>query len=203
MLHMLITSGKRLKSNEPPLVRPKLPWQTDEHSLSEADKLFRDSERALSHLVEEFADAARARICRGVVSGLRRLPGTLAGEDSALRNAWDDICVQIQTEVSFYWESAYIPTIEQLIKPGITKLSKCEKQAIWLQSDEGSNWLNDLDFIQDGEKGRYDGAGVPYDDDSVIALILDSVLTEAATYENSRIRSYVDSFQSKDYIEGG
>lgn len=192
VLDLLVTAGNQLKSSDPPLVRPTLPSERDERRSSEADTLLGDSEWMLSQLVEEFAEAARARVCRAVVTNLRRLPGMMDGGDSMLRNAWDEICVQVQFQESVFWESAYLPTIEQLIKARIAKLSKCEKRAIWLQSEEGSSWLNDLDFIQDGQEGRYDGSGVPYDDESVIELVLDSVLTEAANYENSRISASLD-----------
>ncbi len=34
------------------------------------------------------------------------------------------------------------------------KLSECDKQAIWLQSDEGSDWWSELDSSEDGSEER-------------------------------------------------
>jgi hypothetical protein len=197
MMHLAITAGNRLRNDEPLLVMPKKAAHANRAPQEgppsdESNEPLREGERALGQLVDEFADAARARICRCVVSGLRRFQLSLAGENSILRTAWDDICVQMQTEQSFHWETAYIPTIEQFISDEIKKLSQSEKRAIWLQSEEGTNWLIDLDFPTDGESG-YDGVGIPYDDENVIAMVLESVLAEAGRYENSRIRAYIDN----------
>ena len=196
-LDLAVSAADAPRNNELALVMadgasdPGLDTQEGQSS-DESDVPLHEGERALGQLVDEFADAARARICRGVVSGLRRFQLSLAGENSILRTAWDDICVQMQTEQSFHWETAYIPTIEQFISDEIKKLSQSEKRAIWLQSEEGTNWLIDLDFPTDGESG-YDGVGIPYDDENVIAMVLESVLAEAGRYENSRIRAYIDN----------
>ena len=123
--------------------------------------------------------------------------------DWKLATAWDEVCVQMQTEESFYWEVAYVPTIEQLIELEITKLSKRDKQAIWLQTDKGSDWSIGLDLSADGSGSRNDGAGIPYDDYGAGALILGNVIALAMNYSNSRIRSYIDDVERKDYIEGG
>ena len=197
MMRLVTSAGNRLRNDEPLLVMPKKAAHANRAPREgppsdESNEPLREGERALGQLVDEFADTARARICRGVVSGLRRFQLSLAGEDSILRTAWDDICVQMQIEQSFHWETAYIPTIEQFISDEIKKLSQSEKRAIWLQSAEGTKWLIDLDFPTDGESG-YDGVGIPYDDENVIAMVLESVLTEAGRYENSRIRAYIDN----------
>jgi len=168
----------------------------DAQQSNESDSLLGFAEWALTRLVEEFADAARARISRKVILGLRRIPGMQREAGWKRATAWDEICVQVQTEESFYWELAYISTIEQLIGTEIQSVSKCEMCAMWLQTQEGSDWLTDLDFPDEEVTDQTDYTSVPYDNESVVALILRNVLNEAANYENARIRSYVDELRS-------
>ena len=164
----------------------------EERRSDDSGSAFSQSEWALTQLVETFAEAALGRISRGVISELQRLPSYLSGEVSVLRNAWDDICAQVQFQESIDWEAAYIPTIEQIIFGRMERLCAPEKGAIWLQSREGEDWLLDLDFPQHGGKGEYEGAGIPYDDGSVAGQILDYVLRQAADYKNARISKYLD-----------
>ncbi len=63
----------------------------------------------------------------------------LSGDDSVLRNYWDEICVQIQNEESFYWD-AYVFTIKQIIDPKVNELSPNARMAIWLQTEKGYQW---------------------------------------------------------------
>ena len=158
----------------------------------DSESAFSRSEWALTQLVDTFAKAALGRISRGVISELQRLPSYLSVEVSVLRNAWDDICAQIQFQESVDWETAYISTIEQIIYGRMERLSAPEKGAIWLQSREGEDWLLDLDFPQDGENGGNEGAGIPHDDGGVAAQILDYVLRQAVDYKNARISKYLD-----------
>ena len=108
---------------------------------TEPPLLLGNAEWVLSQLVEEIANAVRTRICRSVVVALHRLPPMPLTEDSGLRNVWEEIAAQVQFEQSTFWETAYLPTMRQFIRPAIEGLSRPEKRALWLQSDEGSDWL--------------------------------------------------------------
>lgn len=63
-----------------------------------------------SRIVKAVAEAAAKRIARRVILGLQRMHHTLSGDDSELVTTWDEICVQVQYEQSFFWD-AYDETV--------------------------------------------------------------------------------------------
>jgi hypothetical protein len=113
-------------------------------------------------------------------------------EDSGLRSAWDEICVQIQGQESSLWETAYVPTIEQLIAQGVEKLNPIERRAIWLQTPDGEDWLEKLEEDHGQSTHRSRDVSIPLDDGAVTTFILSNVLAMAADCENARIRTYLD-----------
>jgi len=54
-----------------------------------------------------------------------------SGDDSLLRNVWDEVCVQVQGQESALWEDAYVPTIRAVITQRLEKERIATKQAIW------------------------------------------------------------------------
>lgn len=109
-----------------------------------------------------------------VVYDLQKLKGdgyVLSGENSGLKNVWDEICVQIQGEYSFHWE-AYESTIFNYIKEHFDNLPDAVKRLINYMS------LNDeLDEM---------------DDSSGIREVFNQVLSKASDHTNVRIRTYLD-----------
>jgi hypothetical protein len=103
----------------------------------------------------------------------------LTGDDSPLTSVWEEICVQVQGEESFYWE-AYLETIDQYASSLVTPLSSNQKRALWLQTQEG------LDRLR-GNDRESDAANVPFDDLAIAELIRDRVLGLAGSYSNHRI----------------
>lgn len=55
-----------------------------------------------SEIVRCLADSIVDKIVKNCIRDLRRLKITLSG-DSRLITTWDEICVQVQEEHSFYW----------------------------------------------------------------------------------------------------
>ena len=59
-----------------------------------------------------------------------------SGGDSPLKNLWDEICVQVQDEESFYWVF-HIELINDVLFNEIKKEGNSIKSATWLQTKEG------------------------------------------------------------------
>lgn len=112
----------------------------------------------------------------------------LSGDDSGLENAWNEVCVQVQHQQSFYWET-YLQTIRDYIAGSIEDLKRYELEAIWLQTPEGDAW--DTEDIDDRE------ANPVYNGD-IVEYVLHAVLGEAANYENRAIREYLDGSYEHD-----
>lgn len=110
----------------------------------------------------------------------------LSGEDTPLKNIWDEICVQVQYEESFLWEDVYLEMIRSSVLYEVRKLEEEVRQAIWFQTDEGIYW--DEDEEEQDE--------IYFDDDKITDYILrDYLLRIASDWTNRRI----DKFQNRGH----
>ncbi len=136
-------------------------------------------------VLRKFADEIVNRISNRVIRYLRTITTTLSGDDSPLKNSWEEICVQVQFEQSICWD-VYTYTIDLAIEGEVEELQEHELAAIWFQTLDGEEW------------GFTDGSDreEPYmDRQAVVAVIRERVLSEANSYTNARIRKYIDRFE--------
>jgi hypothetical protein len=154
------------------------------------------SDKISDHIVRQLADHVCQRITKRAISGLQRIPPTLSGDDSELLNAWDEICVQVQFEESFFWH-VYQHTITAIIGAEIEELPQLERDAIWLQTERGFDWSFDRDWDDESQKT----AEPPTYDPDITDYILHKYLLPAAeSWSNSRIRAYLDRYDSLNAV---
>jgi hypothetical protein len=121
----------------------------------------------------------RDRITRKCIRKIQGCDITLSCDDSGLKNTWEEICVQIQGEYSFYWDT-YEETIEQFIQPCIDNLNEFERFALWLQTDEGMGY----DENEDAEPAVSDW--------EILKYIKSEIFRLAGEWSNKRIRGYLE-----------
>jgi hypothetical protein len=141
------------------------------------------------NIVRAVADAAAWRIARKVIGALQRMTHTLSGEGSELTTTWDEICVQVQTEESLYWD-AYDATARALVDSYVDELPKHEREALWLQTDAGGDWEVEADDARDADP--------VIDDDIVDHVLRRYVYAEAGRWSNARIRAFIDRSSRRD-----
>jgi len=135
-------------------------------------------------VVNKLADEVCKRITNNTIKQLQKLKAELSGEDSGLKNVWDEICVQVQIEYSVSWDE-YENMIESIISKYISKLKEFEKIALWYQSNEGWSWLYDNAEVED--------ISPPVIDQDIVNYILENINSEAADWKNSRIEKYIEN----------
>jgi hypothetical protein len=136
-----------------------------------------------SNIVRAVADQAAKRITRKAIATLQQMTDRMSGDDSGLETAWDEICVQMQHEQSFYWD-AYDDTVRAILAGHAAELSKHEREALWLQTDAGNDW----DCKEPEDREAYPVC----DDDIVNYLANEYVYGEAERWSNARIRAYLE-----------
>ena len=114
---------------------------------------------------------------KNCIRDLRRLKITLSG-DSRLITTWDEICVQVQEEHSFYWYE-YEGTILNFIVSEENKLEEFERYAIWFQTEEGIKY--DEEYDSENYSKSYE----------ITHYIKSELLTRAGNWSNKRIRDYL------------
>jgi len=91
-------------------------------------------------IITEISDIESKRISHKVIRDLQKMKECmLSGVDTILKNVWDEVCVQVQDEESWEWDS-YLDMISSIIRYEVRKLNMVTKKAIWLQTEEGFEW---------------------------------------------------------------
>lgn len=84
-----------------------------------------------------------------------------SGDDSGLQSVWEEVCVQVQDEESFSWDTS-LEVIEDILRSQVGDLSSTDRITIWLSIDAGVYWICDC-------KDRSIGNDTPpaFDDDII------------------------------------
>ena len=132
-------------------------------------------------IIYDLAEAECKSLSRKVIRSLiKMIDGMQSGDDTTLKNLWDEICVQVQGEESAMWD-IYSDIIQSLILSEVVALDAATQQAIWLQTDEGVDWR----FEKEDQE-------VPIVCEDIAKYILDGfVLSAAAEWANKRIKNYL------------
>lgn len=136
-------------------------------------------------IISDLADALCKKIAKQVVEELQELKedNLLSGEDSGLKNVWDEICVQVQKEQSIYWDM-YISVIHSIIEKSMKLIAPYEKMAIWWQSDDPEKTLTE---------DCKDVKGYIFNMEAITEYICkEHILPIAADYTNPAIEAYLD-----------
>ncbi len=158
-----------------------------------------------ARVVTDLAERAAALVAKRTRYRLQRMKNLLSGDDSRLRNTWDEICAQVQGDQSCYGEE-YEHTIDSVILSELQKLPAVELRALWLQTDEGedrrskarhrSSTVADRpvdDEACDSESARADrdSEAIPLYVEDIIPTISQRVYELAEDWSNRRIRAYL------------
>jgi hypothetical protein len=170
----------------------------------------------MSGVVEALAAQVFARLTRKIIADLQRMrTALLSGDDSGLTSTWDEICIEIQYQQSIYWD-AYDDTARAVAHGHIAGLARHEREALWLQTDEGRDWVYEETYRREesirrqvceefgltvyradpgegysavnGDQG--DDYPILYDD--IMEYVMERVYGQAADWTNRRIRAYID-----------
>jgi hypothetical protein len=131
-----------------------------------------------TQIITSLAEKLTQKMASKIIRHLQKSTITLSGDDSGLKNTWDEICVQIQYEYSFHWE-VYLGLVEKLCLEEVLMLEEIEKFALWLQTDSGFEY----------EQKEGDPEIVLED---IIQIIKKELFYKAGNWSNDRIRKYLD-----------
>ena len=151
-------------------------------------KAFHDEELDLKEMelkdeiIREVAKERCRKISGAVILELQKMKEAMqSGDDTPLRNVWDEICVQVQDEESVMWD-AYLDTIQSLIEYRVEKIDLPTKRIIWFQAKDYN--------------GYYDSQEEPvFSEDAIVKYILnDFLLPAAGNWTNKRIEKYLEMY---------
>ncbi len=159
---------------------------------------------AYSEIIAKIAEDRTAQLSKQIIRQLqsykRDSDMMQSPPDCALDNLWDEICVQVQTELSSYWE-AYEDFIYRLCFQHLDeKCSETDLQILWLQTNAFEDWSN-CEFCDEDELHEYfgpDGFPSDYCTEDVVEYLCHRVIAQAGDYSNKRIERYLE--QGEDFM---
>jgi|PlaIllAssembly_1097288.scaffolds.fasta_scaffold497000_2 hypothetical protein len=114
-----------------------------------------------------------------------RTEGLSSGDDSGLKNIWDEVCVQVQHDQSLLWDY-YVEDISIIIAEHLNEAPEFLQEAMWLQTEAGSDWACDSDDSDEPEDPSI------CKNELVNFILNEYVLTKAGEWKNKDIRNYLN-----------
>lgn len=148
-------------------------------------------------LIRQYARAAAERVRDDAINQLIALNSTLSGDDSGLENAWEEICVQVQSgEESFFWDG-YVDAMHDAIESALEKIPERDNVALWLQTDEGWDWHWDLEKDEEelspSARRTLEPGPFPISSQAIVLYVEREFLLPAAEeYSNLNIECYLE-----------
>lgn len=142
--------------------------------------------RIEQHIVAAWAKQLSDKFIKDSIAALEQMDSNemLSGEDSGLKNVWEEICVQVQDEQSFFWDT-YVETMEGLLAGCVELLDRDARLALWAVTEEGWDYIYDHHADDEGVED------VPLVEDEIVAKLKDELLSVAASYSNQRITKFL------------
>jgi len=131
-----------------------------------------------------------SKIADSVIKDLMELKKDLllSGGDSGLKNTWEEICVQVQGEQSFYWDS-YEGTINNFIEKVFDEQPEVVRKLIM--------YVAGIDIEPEGTEDE-----PVYSWEAAIDCINDEIMMNAGSFENRNVTRYLDQdFDEEDEEE--
>lgn len=134
-------------------------------------------------VIGQFAEPICGAVANKVISELKKMKGDglLSGDDSPLKNTWEEICVQVQGDESVYWD-VYEFTVRTMIAQHVKDMAEHERLAIWFQTDDCEEWQ--MESVEERE------VEPPMDEEAVISEIEKIVYSKADGFSNKNILAW-------------
>lgn len=141
--------------------------------------------RIEQHIVAAWAEQLADKLTQDVIDALQKMDSAeMLSGDSGLKNVWEEVCVQVQGEQSFFWDT-YVETMESLLAGYAEGLTPAARMALWAVTDQG--W----DYIADHHADDQGAMRVPVDMDGIVGMLKEKLLAAAADFSNQRVERFL------------
>lgn len=192
LLELLVYFRSQVEEEENYLISRKKREAVIEEIYEQFDKQLA-GKASMESLITEFVNGL-------IENNMKQCTATLSSEDSGLKTFWDEFCVQVQQEQSYYWNS-YLDTLSMWIKQEFEKLPLWKRNAIWFELMK-DDIAENMELSYDEYMGYYNfGVDVKavdvtkdyyYDFDDVRDLITERIEGIAADYSDDAIEKYIE-----------
>lgn len=136
----------------------------------------------------DVSEDAETQLIDAEIDWLKSIKAQLSGDASGLRNAWEELCVQVQIGESVYWD-VYEDMIKTDLNSRLEQLEPEAQLAIWLKTREGIQWKFDVDL--DPELADEPPPALPED---ITRYLWNIIQQQSDDFTNARIERYRESY---------
>lgn len=141
--------------------------------------------RIEQHLAAAWASQLSETSIKDAIQSLEEMDSQeMLSGDSGLKNVWEEVCVQVQDEQSFFWET-YVETMEGLLAGFVELLDANARLALWTRTESGR------DYIDDHQADDEAALDIPVDAVEIVAMLMDGLLSAAANHESPSISRFL------------
>jgi len=150
-------------------------------------------QKILSNVAIKLSDNLCKKIARQTIKWMQRQSTTI--DLGCLENLWDDVCYQCQGGSRTYSWSKYDCAVVIYVISRLEELSEYEANAIWLQTEDAYDHLVEMEDKGIAIDSRFTPMrSPPYVDDMARYIVNEYIYSQAATWQNDRLRQLLGSF---------
>jgi hypothetical protein len=144
------------------------------------------------NIIMSVAEKGCKQVSGKVVRELRKMTASMQlGDDSPLKNIWDEVCVHVQGQESVMWEF-YLEVIRGLIRNELKLIDSETEQAMWFQTDQGADWDMNTEWKIQNEEDDIPEKMAVNEDDITEYILNEYILKAAAGWKNKRIEKFLE-----------
>ena len=135
-------------------------------------------------VLRAFAQETASCVSKRTIAMLQKVEATpYFGKGKGLKNAWDEVCVQLQYDQTFLFK-VYKEVMAMIVAKQIRDLKRHEKLALWFQTYEGESWLYDEGDPNDEPPMSIDEIGE--------YIVAENLIEEGRNWSNQEIRACLE-----------
>lgn len=146
-------------------------------------------------LIEEMASSMIEKLARSAIQEMKRMRwALLSGDDSGLKNLWEEYVAQIRGSESIYFEE-YLEAVSSYCLNEVNKLSRTEKFIIILGFDHNSTEFEEWQTDAENATSYQD---VCPNNELVTSAVVHCINKIAEEYTSIRLERYLNNFDEEE-----
>lgn len=146
-------------------------------------------------VIQDLANSIIAKIAESAISEMKKNRDVLlSGEDSGLRNLWEEYVAQVRGGESFHYDE-YQEAVENYCSSEVNKISKLEKLIVTLGADQTSQEFEE--WLEESEKAIHYENILP-NNAIIISEVCQQIERIAEEYTSRNIERYLNNEEEEE-----
>ena len=141
-------------------------------------------------LLTYWSSVVTHKLAEDVKNHLLNQTDMTTGDDTCLKNNWEEYCLQVQYEESIAWDF-FIAHIHLLFEQYFDELPIEERITLWRETEEGQEWYwHNENWRNNNDDIKYEKVPLFFED--CIPILMRELDSIAIDYESDNITNYIE-----------